>query len=217
MNESEARAEICRVGVSLFARGYVHGTTGNISVRLDEGFLITPTDASLGTLDPAGLSLVDADGVHVSGARPSKTITLHRRIYDADPTAACVIHTHSRELVSASLAHPDDSAGEFIPAITPYFEMQVGHVRLIPYFTPGDAEAAELVHAAILAARDAGAPIRGVMLDRLGPNVWHSSPAAAMATLEELEETAYLWNRTRPTSLPDAAIDELSARFGARW
>jgi ribulose-5-phosphate 4-epimerase/fuculose-1-phosphate aldolase len=216
MNESDARTEICRIGASLFSRGYVHGTTGNISIRLEDGYLITPTDASLGRLEPEALSLLDAAGTHVCGERPSKTIVLHRRIYDADPAARCVIHTHSRELVAASLAHTGP-ASEFLPPITPYFVMKVGRVPLIPYFTPGSAEAAELVHTAIIAAKESGAPIRSVMLDRLGPNVWHTSPSSAMATLEELEETAFLWNRTRPSGLAESSINELRERFGAHW
>jgi ribulose-5-phosphate 4-epimerase/fuculose-1-phosphate aldolase len=215
MQESEARAEICRVGASLFARGYVHGTTGNISVRIGEGYLITPTDASLGHLAPERLSLLDGEGNHLEGDRPSKTIQLHRRIYAADPDARCVIHTHSRELVRASL-EADGSTRELLGPITPYFVMKVGHVPLIPYCTPGAEEAAELVHTAIETAR-AGIPIRAVMLDRLGPNVWHATPAAAMATLEELEETAYLWNRTRPAPLSHASLEELRRRFGVRW
>ena len=104
MNEHQAREEICRVGRSLFERGYVHASAGNISVRLpDGGYLITPTDACLGTLDPARLAKVDEDGVQTSGDRASKTLTLHRRIYGADAQARCVIHTHSTHLVAVSL------------------------------------------------------------------------------------------------------------------
>lgn len=216
MSESQARDEIVRVGRSLFERGYVHGTTGNISVRLDDGYLITPTDACLGLLDPAELSRIGRTGQHVGGAKPSKSIVLHRRIYEADEMAACVIHTHSRELVALSLDPPD---GEFLPPITPYFVMKVGHVPLIPYFTPGDEGAADLVEQAIRDAAASGAPVRAVMLERLGPNVWNSSPLAAMATLEELEETALLFNRSgrAATPLSDAAIEQLRERFGTRW
>jgi ribulose-5-phosphate 4-epimerase/fuculose-1-phosphate aldolase len=175
-------------------------------------------------LDPSQLSVISESGEHVLGPKPSKTIALHRRIYEADASARCVIHTHSRQLVAASLAASvdgkvDGADGEFIPPITPYFVMKVGHVPLIPYFAPGDARAADLVHSAIVEANAIGRPIRAVMLDRLGPNVWGGSPAAAMATLEELEETAFLWNASghRATPLDDAAIDELRERFGANW
>ena len=222
MKETQAREEICRVGRSLFERGYVHATAGNISVRLDDGFLITPTDACLGFLDPARLAKLDAQGQQTGGDRASKTIALHMRIYAAarkfDAGTACVIHTHSTHCVALTLANaPGD---ELLLALTPYFVMKVGHVPLIPYHRPGAPEAAELVAQAIERHGAAGTPIRAVMLERLGPNVWHESPAAAMAVLEELEETARLQllaGPARPEPLGSEQIDELRRTFGARW
>jgi ribulose-5-phosphate 4-epimerase/fuculose-1-phosphate aldolase len=221
MKETEAREEICRVGRSLFERGYVHATAGNISVRLDDGFLITPTDACLGFLDPARLAKLDAQGQQTGGDRASKTIALHTRIYAAarrfDAGTACVIHTHSTHCVALTLNAPSD---ELLPALTPYFVMKVGHVPLIPYHRPGAPEAAELVAQAIERFGAAGTPIRAVMLERLGPNVWHETPAAAMAVLEELEETAKLQllaGAARPEPLRNEQIDELRRTFGARW
>lgn len=217
-DEAALRQEVCRVGASLYARGYVHATAGNISVRLPDGYLITPTDACLGTLDPARLAKVDPQGAQLSGDRASKTLALHRRIYDAEPAARCVIHTHSTHLVALTLAgvwSPED----ILPPITPYFVMKVGHVPLIPYHRPGDPAVGELVAQAIATRRARGTPLRAVMLERLGPNVWHDSPAAAMATLEELEETAKLWLMTQPRPAPlDAAqLEALRAAFGAAW
>lgn len=216
--EAALREEICRVGASLFARGYAHATAGNISARLDDGYLITPTDACLGRLDPSRLARVAADGTQTGGDRASKTLVLHRRIYAAEPEARCVIHTHSTHLVALTL-HGVWHADDIVPPITPYFVMKVGHVPLIPYHRPGAPEAAELVAARIAGARAAGRPIRAVMLERLGPNVWHDSPAEAMATLEELEETARLWllSRGEVDPLSEAQIDELRRSFGARW
>jgi ribulose-5-phosphate 4-epimerase/fuculose-1-phosphate aldolase len=218
MDETQLRDEMCRVGRSLFERGYVHATAGNISARLDDGFLITPTDACLGFLDPQRLSRVDAAGNAVSGDRPSKTLALHRRIYAADGTARCVIHTHSTHLVALTL-HGQWGAEDLLPPITPYFVMKVGHVPLIPYHRPGDPEVGDRVVQAIARFAQRGAPIRAVMLDRLGPNVWHDSPANAMAVLEELEETAKLWmlGGRAAEPLSDARIDELRKAFGARW
>ncbi|TDS85156.1 ribulose-5-phosphate 4-epimerase/fuculose-1-phosphate aldolase [Comamonas sp. JUb58] len=228
MDETSARAEICRVGASLFQRGYVHASAGNISVRLADGYLITPTDASLGQLVPERLAKLDLQGQQLSGDRASKTIVLHRRIYEASantPTpAGCVIHTHSRQLVACSLqatAVPEVvPAAELLPALTPYFLMKVGRVPHIPYHRPGSPDAAQAVAEAIAQYAAAGKPIRAVMLARLGPNVWHESPAAAMAALEELEETALLWNQCRqqpPAPLSEAQIDELRQSFGAHW
>lgn len=212
------REAICRVGASLHARGYVHATAGNISVRTGSGYLITPTDACLGRLDPARLAEVDASGVQTGGDRASKTLALHRRIYAADPDARCVIHTHSTHLVALTLAgvwSPQD----IVPPITPYFVMKVGHVPLIPYHRPGDPAAGDAVAQAIETRRAQGTPIRAVMLERLGPNVWHGSPDEAGAVLEELEETARLWLMAspRPAPLTPAQIDELRSHFGARW
>ena len=216
MNEELARREICRVGRSLFERGYVHATAGNISVRLADGFLITPTDACLGFLEPEALAKVDAQGRQVSGDRASKTLALHRRIYDAAPEAGCVIHTHSTHCVALTLQATE---GELLPPITPYFVMKVGHVPVIPYHRPGDAAVGELVAARIEHYRRNGTPIRAVMLSRLGPNVWQETPAGAMAVLEELEETAKLWmlSQPRPQPLDEAQIAQLRSAFGAAW
>ena len=224
MTESQAREEICRVGKSLFDRGYVHATAGNISMRLDDGFLITPTDACLGFLDPARLARLDTAGQQIRGDRASKTLALHRQIYGAaaafDPATRCVIHTHSTHCVALTLRPgADDGERELLPAATPYFVMKVGHVPLIPYHRPGDPLAADLVAQTITRYGQQDTPIRAVMLSRLGPNVWHDSPAAAMATLEELEETAklLLLSTAPPAPLRENQIDELRRTFGARW
>lgn len=218
MTEAQLRNEICRVGRSMFERGYVHATAGNISVRLADGFLITPTDACLGFLEPELLAQVDSNGVQVGGDRASKSLALHRTIYETDNDAMCVIHTHSTHLVALTLAGVWSEA-DILPPITPYFVMKVGHVPLIPYRRPGDTAAASLVVEAIKRMQAAGTPIRAVMLDRLGPNVWHQSPGAAMAVLEELEETARLWLMTNPKPAPlsEEALQQLRDAFGAAW
>lgn len=220
MNESQAREEICRIGKSLYERCYVHATAGNISVRLDDGFLITPTDACLGFLDPSALSRLDAQGRQLSGAPASKTIALHTAIYRAaaafDPNTRCVIHTHSTHSVSLSLRCSD---AELLPPITPYYVMKVGHVPLVQYQRPGAPAVAQEVTDVIARYGDSGKAIRAVMLARLGPNVWHDTPAAAMAVLEELEETARLVLLASGSAAPlaEAQIDELRRTFGARW
>jgi len=223
LSESKAREEICRVGLSLFQRGYVHATAGNISMRISNGFLITPTDACLGNLDPASLALLNTNGTQISGNKASKTIALHRQIYSASDhapgshPAQCVIHTHSTHCVSLSL---NAQGPELLPPITPYFVMKVGHVPLIPYFRPGDPAAANAVAQSIAQFAQKGTPIRAVMLAKLGPNVWHQDLASAMATLEELEETAKLMQLNSghpPPDLSAAQIEELRQTFGAAW
>ena len=221
MKASDAREEICRVGRSLFDRGYVHATAGNISVRLDDGgLLITPTDACLGFLDPDALAHLDPDGNQLSGERASKTAVLHRQIYAQarawDPGTRCIIHTHSTHCVALTLA---PCGAELLAPITPYFVMKVGHVPVVSYHRPGAPEAANEVAEQIERYGRSGRPIRAVMLSRLGPTVWQDSPAAAMAVLEELEETARLACLARPPLAPldAAAIEELRRAFGARW
>ena len=210
------RHEICRVGKSLFDRGYAHSTAGNISVKTEHGFLITPSDACLGFLRAEDIALVSFDGKQRSGAPASKTLSLHQAIYQADSTARCVIHTHSTHLVALTLKgvwKTDD----ILPPITPYYVMKVGHVPLVPYHLPGDPSVANRVTQLISSAGEK--PLRAVMIERLGPNVWHQSLASAMATLEELEETAKLWllsERSVP-ALSDQQINELISRFNLRY
>ena len=216
--EAELREEICRVGSSLHERGYVHATAGNISVRLDDGFLISPTDACLGTLTPARLARLDLQGQQTGGDRASKTLALHRQIYAADAQARCIIHSHSTHLVALTLQGVW-SADDILPPITPYFVMKVGHVPLIPYHHPGDPRVAKRVAERIQAMAERGTPLRAVMLDRLGPVVWHHSPAEATVVLEELEETARLWLlcKPAPAALTELQIDELRRQFGTTW
>jgi ribulose-5-phosphate 4-epimerase/fuculose-1-phosphate aldolase len=217
--QEAVRAEVARVGASLFERGLVHSTAGNISVRLSAeqggGFLITPTDACLGFIDPEQLAWVSEDGTALSGARASKTLTLHRRIYATVPAAHCVLHTHSTHLVALTLQGVWRNT-DILPPLTPYQLMKVGHVPLVAYRVPGDAAVADDVAALI---SNAPLPLRAVMLERLGPTVWHDSPSSAMALLEELEETARLWLMTdrHAEPLTDAQIDDLRTRFNAPW
>ena len=228
MTESQARDAICAAGARLFARGYVHATAGNISVRLPAseggGYLITPTDACLGTLQPQRLAKLDAEGNQLSGDRGSKTIALHRAIYAATEAAGqpaqCVLHTHSTHCVALTL-RPDAraEAGELLPALTPYFVMKVGRVPLVPYHRPGDPLAARAVAERIAGYAQRGVLLRAVMLARLGPNVWADSPAAAAAALEELEETARraVLDGGQAAPLDAAQIAELKQVFGAQW
>ncbi|AUG01964.1 aldolase [Pseudomonas sp. 09C 129] len=209
--EQALREEICDVGRSLYQRGYTVGSAGNISARLDDGWLITPTDVCLGRLDPAAIAKVNLAGEWVSGDKPSKTLALHRQVYDRNPGVGGVVHTHSTHLVALTLAgvwRPDD----ILPPLTPYQVMKVGHIPLIGYQRPGSPRVAQQV------AQLANS-VRGVMLERLGPVVWESSVAKASYALEELEETARLWlmSNPKPAPLDQVALDELRETFGAHW
>ena len=209
--EARIREEICTIGASLYQRGYTVGAAGNISARLDDGWLITPTDACLGRLDPAELAKVDLDGNWVAGGKPSKTLLLHQGIYRNSPASRGIVHTHSTHLVALTLAGVWRQ-DEVLPPITPYQVMKVGRIPLIGYRRPGDPQAAAEVAAV-------AAQVRGALFERLGPVVWERSVSHASYALEELEETARLWLMThpRPEPLSAEAIEALRVTFGARY
>lgn len=210
-NEAQLREEICVVGKSLYERGYTVGSAGNISARLEDGWLITPTDACLGRLQPEEIAKVSKDGTWVSGSKPSKTLELHRQVYDRNPQVNGVIHTHSTSLVALTLAGVW-SNDDILPPLTPYQIMKVGHIPLIAYQRPGSPDVAAQV---ALVANN----VRGVMLERLGPVVWETSVSKASFALEELEETAKLWMMSNPKAspLPEPAIEELRQVFSVKW
>lgn len=209
--EEQLREEICIVGKSLYERGYTVGSAGNISARLEDGWLITPTDACLGRLKPEEIAKVSKDGTWVSGSKPSKTLELHRQVYDRNPEVNGVVHTHSTSLVALTLAGVW-ATDDILPPLTPYQIMKVGHIPLIAYQRPGSPDVAAQV------AQLANS-VRGVMLERLGPVVWESSVSKASFALEELEETAKLWmmSNPKPEPLGEEAIEDLRRVFSVKW
>jgi len=185
MSESALRDAICRFGRSLFERGLTPGASGNISVRLDDGgWLCTPTDASLGFLDPARIARLDRNRTLLSGDKPTKEIPLHDALYDTRPDAGAVVHLHSTHAVALSTL-PDLDPAEALPPITPYVVMRVGKLALIPYHMPGDPAVATAIRG--LAGRHSA-----VLLANHGPVVAARKLDAAVFAIEELEETAKL-------------------------
>ena len=207
--ESKLRELICTAGASLFNRGLTHGSTGNLSIRLaDGGWLMTPTGSSLGTLDPARLSKLDASGNLVSGDPPTKEAFLHTTMYAERPSAGAVVHLHSTYSVAVScLDSIDDS--NCLPPITAYYVMRIGALPLVPYYPPGDASLAEAV--GTLASQH-----HAVLLANHGPVVAGSSLSAAMDAVEELEETARLFLMLRNQqirTLTESQVADLRRRF----
>lgn len=193
VTEATLREEMCRLGASLFARGLTFGSAGNISVRLDDGWLMTPTNVSLGRLDPAALAKLDADGRLVSGDPPTKETFLHRAMYQERPQAGAVVHLHSTYSVAVSVL-ADIDAANVLPPITAYYVMRVGRLPLVPYHPPGDLSLAEAVK------RLAGKH-HAILLANHGPVVAGSSLDAAANAIEELEETAKLFLILRGSKL----------------
>lgn len=185
MNETAIREAIAKHGEALYARRYAHGSSGNISVRLDDGLLITPTNSCLGRLDPARISKIDLQGKHISGDKPSKEAFLHLAMYQERPSANGIVHLHSTHSVAVScLCHEDHS--DILPPITAYYVMRIGRLPLLPYFRPGDMALADAVRAA--ARRD-----HAMLLANHGPVVAGKSLDDAVYNAEELEETARLF------------------------
>ncbi len=211
MTEQDIRERLTHWGRLLFGRNFTVGSSGNISVRLDDGFLVTPTNSCLGLLEPAKLSKLDPDWTHVSGDKPTKELPLHRAFYEGRPQTQAVVHLHSTFATALSCladTDPDDA----IPPITPYMVMRVGRVPVLPYTVPGSPDVAPLVRAK---APDHAA----VLLANHGPVVAGLSLDAAVYTAEELEETAKLVVLTRGLSvrhLDAAQIAALNATFTLR-
>ncbi len=208
MNESKAREKIAAFGRSMFDRGLTFGSTGNISVRLDDGWLMTPTGSSLGDLDPARISRLDATGAHIGGDAPTKEAFLHTTMYDSRKNARAIVHLHSTHSVAASCLHDVDPAN-VLPPLTAYYVMRIGVLPLIPYFPPGDVNLAKAV-------REMASDHHAVLLANHGPVVAGTSLEDAVYAIEELEETAKLFlalqgMKTRP--LTPQQVSELRRRF----
>ena len=208
MTDAADRDALCALGRSLFDRGLTHGSTGNLSVRSGDGFLLTPTGSSLGTLDPARLSRLDAHGAHVSGDAPTKEAQLHLAVYRERPADAGIVHLHSTHSVAVSVLADADPAN-VLPALTAYYAMRIGKLPLVPYFAPGDAALAEAV--AGFASRH-----HAMLLANHGPVVSGTSLDAAADAIEELEATAKLWLLVRHEDvrpLDATALADIARRF----
>lgn len=207
--ENRIRDEIARLSKSLFDRGFSVGSAGNISAAVEDGILMTPTNSCLGFLDPARISKLDLDGRHISGAKPSKEVFLHRAFYETRPQTGAVVHLHSTFATALSCLadiDPDDC----IPPLTPYVVMRVGQVKLLPYVKPGDESMGDMI-------RKLGGRYAAVLLANHGPVVTGKDIASAVYAAEELEETAKLLVLLRDAPkrmLSPENVTELKAVFG---
>ena len=210
MSETKLREDICRLGRSLFERGLTPGSSGNISAKLDDGgWLVTPTNASLGFLDPARLSRLDAAGHLLSGDAPTKEVPLHGALYETRSMARAVVHLHSTHSVALSMLPEIDSRAA-LPPMTAYYLMKCGATALVPYFRPGDPAVADAI-------KGLAGQYSSVMLANHGPVVSGDTLEAAVFAVEELEETAKLYLLLRglnPRYLTPAQVEDLTKVFG---
>ena len=206
--EKRERDKIARLSRSLYERGLTAGSSGNISVRLSDGWLLTPTNSCLGELDPARISRLDWDGNLLAGDPPSKEAFLHRSMYDVRPKAGAIVHLHSTHSAAVSCMCGLDP-GNCIPPLTPYFIMKIGRLPLVPYFRPGDKALGEVIRG--LADKHSA-----VLLSNHGPVVSGPDLEGAIYASEELEETAKIFlllQNVRTNSLNAEQIDELKTTF----
>ena len=210
MDEAATRSLLVDLSKSLYNRGLAVGSAGNISVRLDDGFLITPTNSSLGRLDASRISKLDADFKHVGGDKPSKEVFMHRAFYRARPHAGAVVHLHST-MATAIACLPDVDGAAPLPPMTPYFVMRIGRtLPVVPYYRPGYSAMEPAIYDAALTAR-------AVLLANHGPVVSAATLTDAVYAAEELEEAAKLCLLLRshqPRELTDLQVNDLLAAFG---
>lgn len=210
MSDAALRERICRLGKSLFDRGLTFGSTGNISARDEGGWLVTPTGASLGNLDPAKLSRLDPKGNHVGGDAPTKETFLHRSVYDSRPKSGAIVHLHSTHSVAVSCLK-DINHKNVLPPLTAYYVMRIGTLPLVPYFPPGDLNLAKAV-------AEMASDHHAVLLANHGPVVSGKGLEDAVYATEELEETAKLFlmlRRETVSPLNSEQVNDLKWRFPA--
>ena len=208
MTENQLRDEIALLAASIYNRGLTFGSSGNISVRLEDGWLMTPTGATMGELDPARLSKLDANGRHVAGDPPTKETFLHQAMYGQRTDAGAIVHLHSTHSVAVSCLSDIDPAN-VLPPITAYYVMKVGTLPLVPYFPPGDLDLARAVE-------EMASAHHAVLLANHGPVVAGKSLRDAVYATEELEETAKLFLLLRGHNtrfLTPAQVATLQSRY----
>ena len=208
MTETKLRDRIAELGKSMFDRGMTAGSSGNISVQLDDGWLLTPTNSCLGRLDPARISKLAPDGRHIGGDPPSKELFLHGAMYEVRGSARAIVHLHSTHSVAVSCL-PEIDPENVLPPLTAYYVMKIGRLPLIPYYRPGDAKLGEAI-------RGYAAKSHAVLLANHGPVVAGKSLEDAVYATEELEETAKLYlllHGRNPRCLTEAQIAELRETF----
>jgi len=210
VSETRLREDICRLGASIYERGLTHGSTGNLSARCDDGWLLTPTGSNLGRLDPARLSKLDWKGGLVSGDAPSKEAFLHLAMYEERAKNAAVVHLHATHSVAVSVLAEVDAA-DVLPPLTAYYVMRIGSLPLVPYYAPGDMALAQAV-------RGFAGKHHAVLLANHGPVVAGTSLSAAADAVEELEATAKLFLLLRGEKvrcLTPEQVAELRRKFPA--
>lgn len=202
MTDKGIREDLVLAARAVKERGLSHGTTGNVSVRVDDRVVITPTACDLATVRPEELAVVDLDGQPLNEVVPSKEAFLHLAVYRNRPGAGAIVHTHSLHATAvACLADLD--VRDALPALTAYYAMRVEALPVVEYCAPGDRRLADL--AGTVARSNAA-----MLLRNHGPVVAAASVRAALDVAEEIEQTAQLYLMLQHRSV--AALDTAERR-----
>lgn len=169
------------IAKTLFERGRATGSSANLSFLHEGHIYITGSGTCFGRLTKDSFSKVAMDGVHVEGLKPSKELPLHKMYYEKSDQIQAVIHVHSFYAVMYSFLK-QECVTDMVPAYTPYLQMKVGTIGLVPYAKPGSQELFGYF-------REAVSKSDGFILKQHGPVIGGCSLMDAFYGLEELEES----------------------------
>jgi ribulose-5-phosphate 4-epimerase/fuculose-1-phosphate aldolase len=214
MNENKLREQICILASSMFQRGITHGSTGNISVRLeDDDILVTPSGSSFGRLDPNDIVKVTKSGQFIGSLTPTKELPLHKAFYETRGLkSGAVVHLHSTHSVALSML-PGIDEDSVLPSYTPYSIMLLGKVKLLPFFVPGDPAMGDAI-------RGLAGKRSAVLLANHGPVVSGKDLESSVNAIEELEATAKLaliLKGADAKTLDNAQINSVVKKFNVEW
>ena len=214
MNENKLREQICTLASSMFDRGITHGSTGNISVRLDnDDILVTPSGSSFGRLEPNEIVKVTKSGQFIGSLLPTKELPLHKAFYETrGMKSGAVVHLHSTHSVALSML-PGIDEDNVLPSYTPYSIMLLGKVKLLPFFVPGDPAMGDAIKG--LAGKRSA-----VLLANHGPVVSGKDLESSVVAIEELEATAKLaliLKGADAKALDESQINSVIKKFNIEW
>lgn len=173
----------CWVGKALFDLGKTAGSTGNISFRVGDKIYVTKSGSCFGRLTEDSWAILDLEGHNLNGKKPSKEYPIHLAFYKAYPEMQGVIHTHGPYATLISCL--EGTIQELLPKYTPYLDMKLGKIGLIPYAAPGSEALFSAVAQQVTEAK-------GFLMANHGAVVGGKDIMDAFYNIEELEESAKL-------------------------
>lgn len=205
MEHDELRRQMIATCNFMNDRGINQGTSGNLSARVDGGFLITPSGIPYAEMVPADIVMMQLDASHQGERKPSTEWRFHRDIMARKPEVGAVIHLHSRFCTSLSMLRRE------IPAVHYMIAAAGGPtVPCVPYVTWGTQELADLIVGALQDRLACLLANHGMVA--IGPDL----KKAAWLAVEMEALAAQYWHAVQvgvPYVLPDAEIQRVIERF----